>query len=78
MYIQGHDLTVSEQKPCSNLSYNLCLTLRKKCPNTSFFWSLFACIQTEYGDLLRKSSYSVGIQENTDQKKRCILKLHAV
>ena len=36
MYIQGHDLTVSEQKPCSNLSYNLCLTLRKKCPNTVF------------------------------------------
>ena len=23
MYIQGHDLTVSEQKPCSNLSYNI-------------------------------------------------------
>ena len=37
MYIQGHDLTVSEQKPCSNLSYNLCLTLRKKCPNTRVF-----------------------------------------
>ena len=34
----------------------------------SFFWSAFSCIRTEYGDLLRKSSYSVRIQENTDQK----------
>ena len=32
------------------------------------FWSAFSCIRTEYGDLLRKSSYSVQIQENTDQK----------
>ena len=29
----------------------------------------FSCVQTEYGDLLRKSPYSVRIQENTDQKK---------
>ena len=35
----------------------------------SFFWSVFSCIRTEYGDLLRKSPYSVRIQENTDQKK---------
>ena len=48
----------------------------------SFFWSVFSCIRTEYGDLLRKSCirteygdllrkspYSVRIQENTDQKK---------
>ena len=28
----------------------------------SFFWSVFSCIRTEYGDLLRT-------QENTDQKK---------
>ena len=34
----------------------------------SYFWSLFSCIQNEYGDLLRKSPYSVRIQENTDQK----------
>ena len=25
----------------------------------SFFWSIFSCIRTEYGDLLRKSPYSV-------------------
>ena len=34
-----------------------------------FFWSVFSYIRTENGDLLRKSPYSVRIQENTDQKK---------
>ena len=34
----------------------------------SYFWFVFACIWTEYGDLLRKSLYSVRIQENTDEK----------
>ena len=37
-------------------------SLREKCPNKKFFWSVFSCIRTEYGDLLR-------IQKNTDQKK---------
>ena len=35
----------------------------------SFFWSVFSCIRTEYGDLLYKSSYSARIHENKDQKK---------
>ena len=35
----------------------------------SFLWSVFSCIRTEYEDLLRKSPYSVRIQENTDQNK---------
>ena len=35
----------------------------------SFFWSLFSCIWTEYGGLLRKSLYLVQIQQNTEQKK---------
>ena len=35
----------------------------------SFLWSVFSYIWTEYGDLLRKSSYSLQTQENTDQKK---------
>ena len=35
----------------------------------SFFWSVFSCIRTDYGDLLRKSSYSVRIQENMVLKK---------
>ena len=34
----------------------------------SFFLSIFFCIWAEHGDLLRKSPYSVRIQENTDQK----------
>ena len=34
----------------------------------SYFWSVFSWIQTEHGDLLRKSPYSVRIQGNTDQK----------
>ena len=36
----------------------------------SFFWSVFACIWTEYVALRSKFSYSVRKQENTDQKKR--------
>ena len=34
----------------------------------SYFWSLFFCIRIEYEDLLRKSPYSIRIQENTEQK----------
>ena len=44
-------------------------SLRRMCPNTELFWSVFSCNPIEYGDLLRKSSYSVWMQENTDQKK---------
>ena len=34
----------------------------------SYFWSVFSCIRSEYGDLRSKSPYSVRIQEYTDQK----------
>ena len=34
----------------------------------SFFWSVFSCIRTEYGDLRSGSPYSVRMQENTDPK----------
>ena len=43
-------------------------TQREKCPYSEFFWSVFFRIRTEYGDLLRKYSYSVQMRENTDQK----------
>ena len=33
------------------------LLLRKKCPNTEFFWSAFSRIQTKYGYLLRVFPY---------------------
>ena len=37
-----------------------------------FFWSVFSCIWTEYGDILGKLPYSAQIQDNTDQKNLCI------
>ena len=33
----------------SEYEFSLNRTLRKKCPNTEFFWSAFSCIWTEYG-----------------------------
>ena len=45
------------------------LPLRKKCPNTEFFSSVFSRIRTEYGEILRIFPYSVRMRENTDQKK---------
>ena len=44
-------------------------SLREKCPNTEFFWSVFSRIRIEYADLLHKFPYWVRIRENTDQKK---------
>ena len=41
----------------------------KSVQTLSFFWPVFSCIPTEYGDLLLKSPYSVRIRENTDQKE---------
>ena len=41
----------------------------KKVLIENFFWSVFSCIRTEYGNLLSKSSYSLRIQEKRDQKK---------
>ena len=35
----------------------------------SFFWTVFSCIRTEYGDLRSKSPHSIRIQENRNQKK---------
>ena len=29
----------------------LCFTLRKKCPYSELFWSVFSSIQTEYGEI---------------------------
>ena len=42
--------------------------LLKKCPYLEFFWSLFSCILTEYGEILRVSPHSIRMWENTDQK----------
>ena len=71
-----------ELKPVLSL---LCRVKNIMWPNTfhcvkgvqigSFFWSVFSCIRTKYRDLLRKSPYSVRIQENKDQKKLRICSL---
>ena len=42
--------------------------MREKCPYLKFLWSVFSCIRTLYGEILRISKYSVQMQENTDQK----------
>ena len=45
------------------------LSLREKCPNTEFFWSVLFRIRIEYGEIRSMSPYSVRMRENTDQKK---------
>ena len=51
-------------------SHNSCLfyTVRKKCPYSEFFRSVFSSIRTEYGEMQCTSPYSVRLWENTDQK----------
>ena len=49
------------------MSYVL-LKLRKKCPYSEFFWSVFSRIRTEYGEIFRISPYLVGMWEYVDQK----------
>ena len=43
--------------------------MRKKCPYSEYFWSLFSFIRTEYGDLHSRSPYSVRMRKNKDQQK---------
>ena len=42
-------------------------TLRKRCLYLELYWSAFSRIRTEYGEILRISSYSVQTRENADQ-----------
>ena len=39
-----------------------------KCPYSEFFWSIFSCIWTEYGEIRGISSNSVRMPGNMDQK----------
>ena len=50
---------------------NARIPLCEKWPFPEFFWSIFSCIRTEYGDLPYKSPFSVRMWGNTDQKKVC-------
>ena len=40
----------------SNSTVNENQALRKKCPYSEFFWSVFSCIRTEYGEILNSIS----------------------
>ena len=44
------------------------ITLRKKCPYSEFFWSVFYRSRTEYGDLFRKSPYSFRMRKKGPEK----------
>ena len=39
-----------QEKPCM---FFLLDTLREKCPYSELFWSLFSCVRTKYGEILR-------------------------
>ena len=47
--------------------FTLQRTLRKKCPYSELFWSVFSRIQIEYREILRISLYSLQMRENTDR-----------
>ena len=55
------------------LTANLLLCLNSHCMKSvqilSFFWSVFFCIRTEYGEIRSISPYSARMWENTEQKK---------
>ena len=56
-FIKGKDFSVNFPQ----------VSLRKKCPYSELFWSLFSRIRTEHGEILRISPYSMRTWENTDQ-----------
>ena len=61
------DLCKQQALDANRKQYNK-VTLRKKCPYSELFWSVFSRIRTEYGNLLHKSPNSVQMRENTDQE----------
>ena len=66
MKAMGVNTHLVTQNTCSNAKKSY--SLRKKCPYSEFFWSVFFWIGTEYGKVRSISSYSVRMRENTDQK----------
>ena len=59
-----HSTTAVIQENSQRWPYH---TLRKKCLYSELFWSAFSRIQTEYGETLHISPYSVRMRENVDQ-----------
>ena len=43
-------------------------SLREKCPYSEFFWPVFSCIPTEYGEIFCIFLYSVRMRENTGKR----------
>ena len=44
------------------------MTLREKCSDSEFYWSVFSLIRAEYGEFLRISQYTVWMRKSKDQK----------
>ena len=53
-------------------------TLCEKCPNTEFFWSVFSCIWTEYGEILRSLRIQSECGKIRIRKIPCLDTFHAV
>ena len=52
---------------CSLVS--LYLRLHKRCPYSELFWSVFSCIWTEFGEILRNSTFSYLSVFNPNEEK---------
>ena len=64
MSLTKSDLSTVRVIFCHVIKYLIRLyTLRKKCPYSKLFWSVFSRIRTEYGEILRISSYSVRMRK---------------
>ena len=53
---------------CGRLRKIMGQPLRKKCPYSEFFCSVFSLILSEFGEIRSISPYSVQMRENMDQK----------
>ena len=55
MYVSEYDMLI------------LLLSLRKKCPYSELFLSVFSRFRTEYGEILCISPYSIQMRQKADQ-----------
>ena len=44
----------------NNPFFELCISLREKCPYSDFFWSVFSRIRTEYGEYILRNQSKCG------------------
>ena len=50
-----------------NNHQNNSYTVREKCSYSQLFWTEFSRIRTEFGEILRISTYSFQMRENADR-----------